>query len=187
MARINLLPWREASRQRRRQRSLRMLVAAVLLGAGMTLLADLYIEGLIERQQLRNQYLGQANELLDKQIASIQALEVRRQQLLERMDIIEALQDGRSVGVQVFEQLARSLPDGVYFTAVDRQGARLSIAGVAESNSRVSDLMRNLQSAEGFSAPSLTEVTHAAGAEQGLSNLFRLSVERTPLLAVEIK
>ncbi|MFP3519118.1 pilus assembly protein PilN, partial [Pseudomonas sp. SIMBA_077] len=85
MARINLLPWREASRELRRRRFLQMLAMMVVLGAGVILLADAYLSRVIERQHLRNQYLGQATARLDEQIASIQALKAQRQQLLERM------------------------------------------------------------------------------------------------------
>ncbi|NBF07367.1 PilN domain-containing protein [Pseudomonas sp. Fl4BN1] len=185
MARINLLPWREASRELRRRRFLRALAAMIVLGGGVVLLADAYIGRLIERQRLRGQYLGQATLRLDKQIASIHELKAQRQQLLERMSIIEGLQGNRSSNVRVFQQLTRSLPDGVYFTEVDLQGQSLVISGAAESNNRVSDLMRNLQSAEGFAAPSLTKVKSAADTNQGLGNLFRLSVGQTPVLPVE--
>ncbi|QYN02012.1 PilN domain-containing protein [Pseudomonas protegens] len=187
MARINLLPWREASRELRRRRFLQMLAMMVVLGGGVILLADAYISRVIERQHLRNQYLGQATARLDEQIASIQGLKAQRQQLLERMGIIEELQGSRSNSVRIFQQLARSLPDGVYFTEVDLQGQNLGISGAAESNNRVSDLMRNLQAAEGFAAPSLTEVKNAMDAQQGLNNLFRLNVGQTPGPAGELR
>ncbi|WP_025130296.1 PilN domain-containing protein [Pseudomonas sp. PH1b] len=187
MAGINLLPWRETERALRRKRFLLALAAMVLLGLALVLLIDGFIARAIERQQARNHYLGQATARLDQQIASIHELKARRQQLLERMEVIEGLQGNRSASVRIFEQLARSLPDGVYFTEVDLQGQSLSVSGAAESNNRVSDLMRNLQAAQGFAAPSLTEVKNAAQADQGLGNLFRLSVEQVPRVPEEPK
>jgi type IV pilus assembly protein PilN len=185
MARINLLPWREASRERRRRQFLQMLVAMVMVGGGVILLVDAYVNRVIERQHLRNQYLQQATARLDKQIASIEELKVQRQQLLERMGVIEDLQGNRSTSVRVFEHLARSLPEGVYFTEVDLQGQNLGISGAAESNNRVSDLMRNLQAAEGLAVPSLTEVKRAVDTQQGLGNLFRLNVGQAVALSGE--
>lgn len=185
MVRINLLPWREGARELRHRRFQQVLVVMVLLGGGLVLLADAYVNRLIERQLLRNQYLQQATARLDKQLARIQELKAQRQQLLERMVIIEDLQGNRSTSVRVFEQLVRSLPEGVYFTEVDRQGRNLAISGAAESNSRVSDLMRNLQAAEGFAVPSLAEVKNAVDAQQGPSNLFRLNVGQASALSEE--
>ncbi|ROL78338.1 pilus assembly protein PilN [Pseudomonas protegens] len=182
---INLLPWRETARALRRRRFLQALAAMLVLGLGLVLLADACIDWLIGRQQARNQYLRQATTGLDSQIASIHQLKAQRQQLVERMGIIEGLQGNRSASVRVFQQLVRSLPDGLYFTEVALEGRNLSIGGVAESNNRVSELMRHLQSAEGFAAPSLTEVKNVVAADQRLGNQFRLSVERVPLLSEE--
>lgn len=185
MGGINFLPWREAARALHRRRFLQALAATLVLGLGLVLLADACIDRMIGRQQARNQYLRQAAADLDNQIASIHQLKAQRQQLVARMGVIEDLQGNRSASVRVFQQLARSLPDGLYFTAVDLLGQNLSINGVAESNNRVSELMRNLQSAEGFAAPSLTEVKNVVAADQGLGILFRLSVGRVPLLSEE--
>ncbi|MGE8410964.1 MAG: PilN domain-containing protein [Pseudomonas sp.] len=181
MSRINLLPWREASRELRRRRYFRVLVVMVLLGAGVILLADVYISRIIERLHLRNQYLEQASVRLDDRLASLHELKSQRQQLIERMKIVEELQEHRSSSVQFFEQLARSLPDGVYFTELEQQGRSLDIKGAAESNERVSELLRNLQFAEGFAAPELGEVRQAAEGGQGLHNRFRLRVQQVPL------
>ncbi|AXK55216.1 PilN domain-containing protein [Pseudomonas protegens] len=186
MAGINLLPWREAARALRRRRFLQALAAMLVLGVGLVLLADACIDRLIGRQQARNQYLRQATVGLDNQIATIHQLKVQRQQLVERMGVIEDLQGSRSASVRIFQQLARSLPAGLYFTEVGLQGQSLSISGAAESNQRVSELMRNLQSAEGFAAPCLTEVKHVVAADQGLGNLFRLNVGWMPLLPQEV-
>lgn len=185
MTGINLLPWRETARAMRRRRFLQALAAMLVLGLGCVLLADACIDRMIGRQQARNQYLRQATADLDSQIASIRQLKAQRQQLVARMGIIEELQGNRSASVRIFQQLARSLPDGVYFTAVDLLGRNLSISGGAESNNRVSELMRNLQSAEGFAAPSLTEVKNVVAADQGVGNLFRLSIGLLPLLPEE--
>ena len=185
MSRINLLPWREASRELRRRRFFQVLVATLVLGVAVILLADAYISRVVERLHLRNQYLQQVVASQDDRIASLHQLKSQRQELLERMKSIEELQGSRSSGVQIFEQLARSLPDGVYLTDVEQRGRSLDISGAAESNERVSELLRNLQFAEGFTVPELGEVRHAADGELGLSNRFRLKVQQVPVSSLD--
>lgn len=176
MARINFLPWRETARVQQHRRFLQALAVIMLLGLGLVLLADVGIERLNARQQARNQYLEQANVGLDQQIAAVRELKARRQQLLERMRVIEDLQGNRPTRVRIFQELTRSVPDGLHFTEADLQGQNLSISGVAQANGRIADLLRNLQAAAGFAAPSLAEVKKAGDVQPQPSNLFRLSV-----------
>ncbi|UMZ12562.1 PilN domain-containing protein [Pseudomonas sp. MPFS] len=182
MTRINLLPWREAARELRRRRFLGALAVTVMLGGGVVLLADAYIARAIERLHLRNQYLEQASTLLDQRIADVEALKLQRQQLLERFRVVEELQRSRASGVRVFEQLARSLPEGAYLTEIDQQGESLGISGVARANDRISELLRNLQASDGFAAPALTEVKNVAQMGRQPSNLFRLNVQQVPVM-----
>ncbi|HWT70421.1 MAG TPA: PilN domain-containing protein [Pseudomonas sp.] len=179
MARINLLPWREELREERRKRFL-LILAGVLVGAaGAVLIANQVITGAIDRQVARNDYIGKQIAVVDERIKQISDLKARRQQLVERMRIIQDLQGNRPISGRIFDQLARTLPDGVYFTEVKMDGKTLSIVGAAESNNRVSDLMRNLEASDWFDAPSLTEVKATTAGQVDQANVFQLTVRQT--------
>ncbi|MCP2065006.1 PilN domain-containing protein [Pseudomonas laurylsulfatiphila] len=185
MARINLLPWREERREVRRKRFLLVLVAAMAGTMGAVLVANQAISRAVDRQIARNDYIGRQIAVVDERITQINDLKARRQQLVERMRIIQDLQDNRQLSGRIFDQLARALPDGVYFTEVRMTGKTLSITGAAQSNSRVSDLMRSLEASDGFDAPSLTEVKAAAAGQVAQANIFQLTVRQTQPAAPE--
>jgi type IV pilus assembly protein PilN len=185
MARINLLPWREELREERRKRFLMALTGVLVATVGAVLIADQYISGEINRQTARNHHVGQQVALLDERIKQISDLKTRRQQLVERMKIIQDLQGNRPVSGRIFDQLARTLPDGVYFTEVKMTGKTLSITGAAVSNNRISDLMRNLDASDWFDAPSLAEVKANTGGAADQANVFRLTVRQTQPPAAE--
>jgi type IV pilus assembly protein PilN len=185
MARINLLPWREELREQRRKRFL-LILASVLVGSAVAvLIANQAIDGAIDRQNARNDYLARQIVVVDERIKQISELKARRQQLVERMRIIQDLQGNRPISGRIFDQLARTLPDGVYFTEVKMSGKTLSITGAAESNNRVSDLMRNLDASDWFDAPSLTEVKATTAGQLDQANVFQLSVRQTQPAATE--
>ncbi len=178
MARINLLPWREKLREERRQRFL-MTLGGILAGAaGLLFLSDQYLSLAIEQQSARNDFLRKEIAVLDARIKEISELRTRRQQLLERMKIIQDLQGNRPIIVRVFDQLARTLPEGVHFSELSMAGKSIAIKGAAESNSKVSSLMRNLDGSDWLAAPNLTEVkaVTAGGLEQ--ANVFQLTVQQ---------
>jgi len=185
MARINLLPWREERREERRKRFLLALIGVVAGSVGAVLIADQIISAAIERQVARNDYIGKQITVVDERIKQISELKARRQQLVERMRIIQDLQGNRQVSGRIFDQLARTLPDGVYFTEVKMTGKTLSISGAAESNNRVSDLMRNLEASDWFDAPSLNEVKATTAGQVDQTNTFELTVRQTQPQAVE--
>ena len=179
MARINLLPWREELREERRKRFLLVLIGVVVGSIGLVLITDQVIGNSINRQLARNDYLGKQIAVVDERIKQISELKARRQQLVERMRIIQDLQGNRQISGRIFDQLARTLPDGVYFTEVKMEGKTLSITGAAESNNRVSDLMRNLDASDWFDAPSLTEVKATTAGQLDQANVFQLTVRQT--------
>jgi type IV pilus assembly protein PilN len=185
MARINLLPWREERREERRKRFLLALIGVVVGSVGAVLIADQVISAAIERQVARNDYIGKQIAVVDERIKQISDLKARRQQLVERMRIIQDLQGNRQISGRIFDQLARTLPDGVYFTEVKMTGKTLSISGAAESNNRVSDLMRNLEASDWFDAPSLNEVKATTAGQVDQTNTFELTVRQTQPQAVE--
>ncbi|WP_336354018.1 PilN domain-containing protein [Pseudomonas atacamensis] len=185
MARINLLPWREERREERRKRFLLALIGVLAGSIGAVLIADQIITAAIERQMARNDYIGKQIAVVDERIKQISELKARRQQLVERMRIIQDLQGNRQISGRVFDQLARTLPDGVYFTDVKMAGKTLSISGAAESNNRVSELMRNLDASDWFDAPSLNEVKATSADQVEQANVFQLTVRQTQPKVVE--
>lgn len=178
MARINLLPWREERREERRKRFLLALIGVVVGSIGAVLIADQVYSSAIQRQMERNDYIGKQIAVVDERIKQISELKAHRQQLVERMRIIQDLQGNRQISGRIFDQLARTLPDGVYFTDVKMSGRTLSISGAAESNNRVSELMRNLDASDWFDAPSLNEVKATTAGQVDQANTFELTVRQ---------
>ena len=121
MARINLLPWREQLREERKQRFLVILGAVLLASGALIFLGDQYFNSAIENQSARNNFLRKEIAVLYARIKEISELKTRRQQLLERMKIIQDLQGNRPIIGRVFDQLVRTLPDGVFFTELVMQ------------------------------------------------------------------
>ena len=179
MARINLLPWREQLREERKQRFLVTLAGVFIVAAGAVFLGDQYLNWAIEQQDARNEFVRKEIAVLDARIKEISELKTRRQQLLERMKIIQDLQGNRPIIGRVFDQLVRTLPDGVYFTDVKMAGKSIAIIGAAESNNRVSNLMRNLDGSEWLTAPNLTEVKAVTAGALDQANVFQLTVQQT--------
>ena len=175
MAQINLLPWREERRQELKKEFLAAVALVLALAAGLVLLADRVVNNQIDNQTSRNQYLTENIKELDKQVAEIRDLQKRRNQLLDRMRVIQELQGNRPIIVRVLDQLVRTVPDGVFYTQISTQGKKISIKGVAESNNRVSSLMRRLESSEWLASPTLDKVyeAHEFGDQ---ANKFELTV-----------
>jgi len=186
MARINLLPWREERREERRKRFLLLLIGVFVGSVGAVFIAEQIFSAAIERQQARNAYIDKQIAVVDERIKQISELKARRQQLVERMRIIQDLQGNRQISGRIFDQLARTLPDGVYFTSVKLVGKTLSISGAAESNNRVSELMRNLDASDWFDAPSLNEVKATTAGQVDQANVFQLTVRQTQPAVQEV-
>jgi type IV pilus assembly protein PilN len=176
MPRINLLPWREGQRK---DRKLAFLVAlgVAALAAGVTAFAAYLLYGsMIEGQQHRNDMLRTQIKLLDKQIEEINDLETQKQKFIARMEIIEKLQRSRPEIVHVFEEIVRTLPEGVYLTAVKQSGAKLKFDGVAQSSTRVSSFMRNIDGSQWLRNPELEVVQTAKGS--GIGSNFTLTADQ---------
>ena len=155
MPRINLLPWRESQRKQKRQEFILSIGAALATAALVTLIGRWQMSAAIEHQQQRNQILNDEIAQLDKQIQEILGLENQKRKLLARMEIIETLQRSRPEIVHVFDEIVRTLPEGVYLTYLKQTGTRIEIRGVAQSSTRVSAFMRNIDSSQWLADPSL--------------------------------
>ena len=155
MPRINLLPWREAERKLKRQEFILSIGAAVATAALFALLGRWQMSASISHQEDRNKVLQDEIAQLDKQIEEINGLDTQKRRLLARMDIIERLQRSRPEIVHVFDEIVRILPEGVYLTYLKQAGGRFEFRGVAQSSTRVSSFMRNIEASEWLSDPSL--------------------------------
>ncbi|HEX9877646.1 MAG TPA: PilN domain-containing protein [Gammaproteobacteria bacterium] len=155
MPRINLLPWREELRQKRKKDFLTALIGAVLIGGLLAYGGKLGVQAQIRAQNTRNAILREEIAELDIQIAEILGLENQKERLLARMEIIEQLQKARPEVVHLFDELVETLPEGVHLIEVRQTGGRIEVHGIAQSNTRVSALMRNIDSSEWLREPGL--------------------------------
>lgn len=179
MARINLLPWREQLREERKKEFMTVLVLIIIFAGGLVFLGDRYLNGKIDHQNARNEFLQKEITLLEARIKEIEQLQARRTQLLDRMKIIQDLQGNRPIIVRVFDELARTLPDGVHFDTLGMKGSTINVTGRAESNSRVSNLMRQMDSSDWLTSPNLTAVRAVTSGGLDQANVFELSVKQT--------
>ena len=186
MIRINLLPHREE--RRKRQNVQVAVLAGLTLGLAVLIVGAVHIaiSGQIEYQGGRNNYLKKEIAVLDKQIEEIKRLKEQTQQLLARKKVVEALQVNRSDTVHVMDQIARRMPEGVYLKSVKQTGPKLTMVGYAQSNARVSTLMRTLDDSPWLENPSLVEIKAVTVDKQRLNefalnaSLRRQSTEAAP-------
>jgi len=179
MPRINLLPWREAERKRKRQEFFLSIGAAIATAALVVLVGRWQMNASIEHQQERNRILTEEIAKLDKQIQEIVGLEKQKAKLLARMEIIETLQRSRPEIVHVFDELVRVLPEGVYLTYLKQSGSRIEIRGVAQSSTRVSAFMRNIDNSQWLADPSLQVVERKSAAPGGGSEFTLFAMQRS--------
>ncbi len=175
MAKINLLPWRAARRKQRQQEFLTLLGFAAVAAVVLSLLIVMYYNGQIDGQTARNQFLTDQIAIVDKQIEEIKQLDKKKEGLLRRKKVIEDLQSNRSMNVHLFDELVRTIPDGVRLSSLNQNGNQLSLEGYAQSNARVSTYMRNLQASGWMAKPELS-IIQVAGSDKGLPYKFDLTV-----------
>jgi len=167
MPSINLLPWREAERKKRQRDFGVALGGAVIVAIAVVMLTLLAYSQMISGQQARNDRLTAEIVELEKSIAEIDGLERQKERLLARMEIIEELQKSRPEIVHLFDELVRQLPEGVYLTGMKQTGSRVEIRGIAQSSTRVSALMRQIDSSEWMGDPEVERVeTTQSGASR---------------------
>ena len=158
MAHINLLPWREWERERKKNQFLANLGVVLLIGAAIVFGFGYFLDGSIETQQSRNGYLAEKITVLDDRIEEISNLRQKRKELLDRMQVIQDLQGNRPVIVRIFDELVRTLSKGVHFKKLEMKDKALAVQGTAESNNRISSLMRNLDDSDWFASPNLKSI-----------------------------
>jgi type IV pilus assembly protein PilN len=182
MPRINLLPWRTELRQKRKKEFIVALLGTVVVGGLLVYVSKLTVQGWTSAQQGRNTILKNEITELDKQIAEITGLENQRERLLARMQVIDQLQRSRPEVVHLFDELVDAVPDGVNLTEIVQQGTRVEMRGTAQSSTRVSALMRNIDGSEFLTNPGLDVVeTTATGPDR--NSQFKLFAQQVSMTA----
>lgn len=159
MATINLLDWRQERRERRKKQFQWALFGAVVAGAALVYGGLRWIDTAVSHQNARNRFLQQQIVETDRQIRQINQLQSVKSRLLARMRVIEQLEQSRSQVVHFFDQLVDTLPPGVYLNKLSEKGKMTTLQGEADSNSRVSTYMRNLDNSPWFANPNLVVIT----------------------------
>ena len=158
MAKINLLPWREELRAERQRQFTGILGLAAVVGILVSILVHMSFESKITDQNNRNNYLKDEISQLDEQIKEIEKLEKQKQELLNRMQIVQSLQQSRPLVVRLFDELVRQIPSGVFLTKFERKKRRLSMTGVSESTPRISAFMRNIEKSQWLIRPDVSDI-----------------------------
>lgn len=177
MARINLLPWREELRKKKQQDFLAGIGAGFLVTGLILVLVYLHVESLKEYQNRRNQLLKDEITILDKKIAEIKDIEDKKAKLLTKIDVIQKLQQSRPEIVHLFDELAKTTPEGVYLTKFIQVGVNLTLDGKAESNARVSTFMRAIDASGWLNSPELS-VIKGQGKNSGEMNDFSMMAKQ---------
>jgi type IV pilus assembly protein PilN len=176
MARINLLPHREERRKLARQHFFVIAGGTAVVGALVVVAMHGFYAAKIDTQAERNRFLKSEIAKLDKEIAEINKLKDEIQALLARKQVIETLQADRAQTVHLLDELVRQMPEGVYLKSVAQKGRNVSVLGYAQSNARVSTLMRNIESSPWLTNPGLVEVK-AANVEKRRVSEFNLNFQ----------
>ena len=158
MIRLNLLPHREQKRQARKKQFISLSISLAILGLAVVALVHVVLPSRIDNQNSRNQLLKTEIAKLDEQIKEIDRLREQTQALLARKQIVETLQTNRTEAVHLIDQIVRQIPDGIYLRSVKQTDNRVTLIGFAQSNARVSTLMRNIESSPWLEKPALVEI-----------------------------
>ncbi len=184
MIRINLLPHREEKRRAKQRQFVTLSVLSVLLAVLIWGLVHGALSAQIYYQERRNAYLQQETAILDKQIAEIRKLREQTQSLMERKDAVEKLQSDRSRVVHLLDQILRVLPDGVYLKSIKQKGDGIDLVGYAQSNARVSTLMRAIEDSAWLESPALVEI-HSTDVNGARLSEFTLTFGLTKMQDVD--
>lgn len=155
---INLLPHREAARKRRKDRFLISAALAAVSGAVLSALVHTFVQAEVDVQRVRNAYLREETSKLEAQIKDIAGLQAEIASLKARQAAVENLQLDRNTPVHLLDELVNKLPDGVYLVSMKQENQSVQLVGVAQSQERVSELLRNLNASKWLLRPELVEI-----------------------------
>jgi type IV pilus assembly protein PilN len=182
VARVNLLPHRAERRKRAKQQFFVVSGGTAFIGLLIVLLVHSYYAEQISNQEGRNQFLKGEISKLDKEIAEINKLKDEIQALLARKQIIETLQTDRAQTVHLLDELVKQMPEGVFLKSIAQKGMRVQLLGYAQSNARVSTLMRNIESSRWLGNPELIEVKSAGLDKRRVAEFTMfVSLKRAPV------
>jgi len=180
MAHINLLPWRENLRkQRKREFGFQVVGAIILAGLGV-LLWYMQVQQQIEFQESRNAYLKKEIAKVDEKIKEIKDIEKQRAELVARMNVIQELQSSRPMIVHLFDELVKTIPEGVYLQSLYQKGATVTLRGWAQSNARVSAYMRAIDASEWMKDAQLKIIKSQKEDDRGMSEFELVSLQANP-------
>jgi type IV pilus assembly protein PilN len=181
MPRINLIPWRESERKRKRQEFGAAFVGALVVAGVLALAVRWQMQSAIDSQNERNAYLKTEIAELDKQITEILALEQQKERLRARIQVIEQLERSRPEIVHMFDELVRTIPDGIHLVSLKQNERKIELKGLAQSSTRVASYMRNLDSSEWLADPALN-ILETKGAGDSGSDFTLNAVQENPQL-----
>jgi len=191
MTKINLLPWREELLKKKQKVFLNAIALSALVGIIILGLLHAYMAGLNTYQEQRNQLLVSEIALLDKKIVDIKNIEEKKRKLLEKIDLIQKLQESRPEIVHLFDEISKTTPDGVFLTQFTQTGSELIFEGKSQSNARVSAFMRAIEASPWLQTPGLTVIksldkppTDKTGTEQ-LSDFTLHATQKKPSAKTE--
>lgn len=178
MAHVNLLPWREIARQRAKQKFGIQAFIALAIAALLVFIAYKVIQDFQQQQRARNQYLTSQITILDAQIAEIQDINKKKDDIVNRMKLIQSLHQDRNTAIRVINELSEKVPDGVHILQLEKRGNQLNMRGRSVSNNRVSEFLRAMSESDTFTDPVLREISADTGETEGPTrySAFSLSV-----------
>ncbi|MBV1879248.1 MAG: PilN domain-containing protein [Pseudomonadales bacterium] len=183
---INLLPWREEQREEKKKEFLNVLVGIVVVAGVLIFAVDRYYNNSIDGQKSRNRFIGDKIAVLEDKISEIKTLEEERRQLLERRRVIEELQGNRPIIVRLFDELARQMNDDVFFREVTLAKKKLTLQGVAESNSKIAEQLRKFTVSDWFQQPNVTAI-NADTSFGPKASKFALTVQQSTPTDTEVE
>ena len=184
MAHVNLLPWREQRRQQQKQQYIVVLAFVAIMTGLLFWFIGQIIDTQIINQNSRNQYLQTQITALESQIAEIKRIKESKSAIEQRMALIEQLQSSRNLAPQVLDELARIVPQGVSFTSLQRTGSSIQVRGTSESNNRLAEFMRQLETSKVFTSGELSSIVADTSATDAVSE-FTLTFSISEQVAME--
>jgi type IV pilus assembly protein PilN len=181
MAFINLLPWREEAEKAKEREYFTILTVVAVVAFALVFMISQFYQMRIDGQNTRNQFLKSEIEILDSRIVKIRNLNEKKKELQKRTGVVEQLQRSRNVGTQVFDEIAKIVPTGVYLTRLEKQGNSIKIIGKSESNNHLANMIRKIERSLLFTDAILESIT-SDGAKNKLLSDFKMRVRIKGLL-----
>lgn len=186
MININLLPWRALREKEKQREFLFLLLVAIGFCIFISLIIHMFIARQLSQQIAVNTYLTEQISIVDQQITQVTTIKQQKDDLLRRLEIIQALETSRVLLVTMFNNFANILPNGIYITSIKKEHNIITMTGKARSNQQVSELMQNIDASPSFSDPVLTEIQDNTQAPTSIidevySQGFELKMNETAL------